>query len=139
MARLTIISSYSYNFLMIIQESAEMYLETIISLQNQKGNVRAIDISREMGFSRPTVSIAVHKLEENGYLKIDESGFISLLPPGKEIAEKILERHNILKNVFIRLGVSEKTAEKDACRIEHVISEETFDCLKKHINSFKQE
>lgn len=124
---------------MIIQESAEMYLETIISLQNQKGNVRAIDISREMGFSRPTVSIAVHKLEENGYLKIDESGFISLLPPGKEIAEKILERHNILKNVFIRLGVSEKTAEKDACRIEHVISEETFDCLKKHINSFKQE
>lgn len=124
---------------MVIQESAEMYLETIISLQNKKGNVRAIDISREMGFSRPTVSIAVHKLEENGYLKIDENGFISLLPPGKEIAEKILERHNILKNVFIRLGVSEKTAEKDACRIEHVISEETFDCLKKHINSFKQE
>lgn len=124
---------------MVIQESAEMYLETIISLQNQKGNVRAIDISREMGFSRPTVSIAVHKLEENGYLKIDENGFISLLPPGKEIAEKILERHNILKTIFIRLGVSEKTAEKDACRIEHVISEETFDCLKKHINSFKQE
>lgn len=124
---------------MVIQESAEMYLETIISLQNQKGNVRSIDISREMGFSRPTVSIAVHKLEENGYLKIDGSGFITLLPPGKEIAEKILERHNILKNIFIRLGVSEKTAEKDACRIEHVISEETFDCLKKHINSFKQE
>lgn len=124
---------------MVIQESAEMYLETIISLQNQKGNVRAIDISREMGFSRPTVSIAVHKLEENGYLKIDESGFITLLPPGKEIAEKILERHNILKNIFIRLGVSEKTAEKDACKIEHVISEETFDCLKKHINSFNQD
>lgn len=124
---------------MVIQESAEMYLETIISLQNKKGNVRAIDISREMGFSRPTVSIAVHKLEENGYLKIDENGFISLLPPGKEIAEKILERHNILKTIFVRLGVSEKTAEKDACRIEHVISEETFDCLKKHINSFNQE
>ena len=124
---------------MVIQESAEMYLETIISLQNKKGNVRAIDISREMGFSRPTVSIAVHKLEENGYLKIDENGFISLLPPGKEIAEKILERHNILKTIFIRLGVSEKTAEKDACRIEHVISEETFDCLKKHINSFNQD
>ena len=124
---------------MVIQESAEMYLETIISLQNKKGNERASDISRDKGFSRPTVSIAVHKLEENGYLKIDENGFISLLPPGKEIAEKILERHNILKTIFIRLGVSEKTAEKDACRIEHVISEETFDCLKKHINSFKQE
>ncbi len=124
---------------MVIQESAEMYLETIISLQNQKGNVRAIDISREMGFSRPTVSIAVHKLEENGYLKIDGNGFISLLPPGKEIAEKILERHNTLKNIFTRLGVSEHTAEKDACRIEHVISEETFECLKKHITDFNRD
>ena len=118
---------------MALFESGEMYLETIISLQNKKGNVRAIDISREMGFSRPTVSIAVHKLEENGYLKIDENGFISLLPPGKEIAEKILERHNILKTIFIRLGVSEKTAEKDACRIEHVISAASFSAIQQHV------
>lgn len=118
---------------MKITESSEMYLETILVL-SKKGAVRAIDISREMNFSRPTVSIAIHNLEKENFVLIDENGNISLTSSGLEIAEKIYERHTVLTELLVRIGVTEKTAAEDACKIEHDISAETFDCIKKHIN-----
>lgn len=118
---------------MKIGESAEMYLETILVLSKQ-GNVRAIDIVRAMNFSRPTVSIAIHKLEKENYIKISPDGNITLEPSGLEIAERIYERHTVLTDVLVQLGVSRKTASEDACKIEHDISTETFECIKKHIS-----
>lgn len=117
---------------MKISESAEMYLETILVL-SKEGEVRAIDIARAMNFSRPTVSVAIHNLEKDKYLKIDEEGNITLLQPGLKIAKTIYERHTVLTEMLIRIGVSEKTASEDACKIEHDISSETFNCIKKHI------
>lgn len=117
---------------MKIGESAEMYLETILVLSKQ-GDVHAIDISRAMGFSRPTVSIAVHGLEDEGYLKIDQNGVITLKKKGLSIAEKIYERHTILTKVLTNLGVPAEIAAEDACKIEHDLSDETFECIKKHI------
>ncbi len=117
---------------MKIGESAEMYLETILILSKQ-GDVRSIDIVRAMNFSRPTVSIAIHNLEKENYIKISSTGNITLEPSGLEIAERIYERHTVLTKVLMQLGVSEKTASEDACKIEHVISAESFDCIKKHI------
>lgn len=115
-----------------IGESAEMYLETILILSKQ-GDVRAIDIVRAMNFSRPTVSIAIHNLEKEKYINISDTGNITLAPSGLEIAERIYERHTVLTKVLMKLGVSEKTASEDACKIEHDISAESFDCIKKHI------
>ena len=109
-----------------------MYLETILILSKQ-GDVRSIDIVRAMNFSRPTVSIAIHNLEKENYIKISSTGNITLEPSGLEIAERIYERHTVLTKVLMQLGVSEKTASEDACKIEHVISAESFDCIKKHI------
>ena len=117
---------------MKIGESAEMYLETILILSKQ-GDVRSIDIVRAMNFSRPTVSIAIHNLEKENYIKISSTGNITLEPSGLEIAERIYERRTVLTKVLMQLGVSEKTASEDACKIEHVISAESFDCIKKHI------
>ena len=117
---------------MQIRESAEMYLETILVL-SKKGDVRSIDIARAMDFSRPSVSVTVHNLEKEHYIKINENGTISLEPAGKEIAERIYERHTVLTELLISIGVSEKTAADDACKIEHDISVETFDCIKKAI------
>ena len=116
---------------MTIQESAEMYLETILILSNEKDSVRSIDVAKKMNFSKPSVSRAMKNLNNNGYISIDKDGFISLLPDGEKIARKIYERHEVLTAYFIRLGISEKTAEDDACRIEHVISDETFEAIKK--------
>lgn len=118
---------------MKILESAENYLETILILQNRIGNVRSIDIVAEMGFSKPSVSVAMKNLRENGYIHMDENGFITLLDSGRQIAEKIYERHTLLTEWLTNLGVSPKTAAEDACRIEHVISEESFQAMKKHV------
>lgn len=117
---------------MKILESAENYLETILILQNRLGTVRSIDIVTEMGFSKPSVSVAMKNLRENNYIHMDKNGFITLLPAGREIAEKIYERHTLLTDWLIQLGVSPKTAAEDACRIEHVISDESFQAMKKH-------
>lgn len=117
---------------MKISESAEMYLETILVL-SKKGDVHAIDIVRAMNFSRPTVSVAIHNLEKEKLLKISDEDHITLEPAGLEIAEKIYERHTVLTSFFIKLGVSENIAAEDACKIEHVISDETFECIKNHI------
>ena len=117
---------------MQIRESAEMYLETILVL-SKKGDVRSIDIARAMDFSRPSVSVTVHNLEKEHYIKILENGNIILEPAGLEIAERIYERHTVLTDLLIAIGVSEKTAAEDACKIEHDISVETFNCIKKSI------
>ncbi|MDR0889622.1 MAG: metal-dependent transcriptional regulator, partial [Oscillospiraceae bacterium] len=106
---------------MKIQESAENYLETILVLHNRKGLVRSIDIANEMNFSKPSVSIAMRNLRENGYVQVDENGFITLLPAGLEIATRMFERHSLLSGLLERLGVDAAVAAEDACRIEHVI------------------
>lgn len=115
---------------MVIRESAEMYLETILVL-SKKGSVRSIDIARAMNFSRPSVSVTVHNLEKEGYISISEDQSIELLPKGLEIAEKIYERHTVLSALLESIGVSKETASEDACKIEHCVSEETFECIKK--------
>lgn len=116
---------------MKIQESAENYLETILTLSQQKPNVRSIDIVNELNFSKPSVSVAMKNLRENGYIQMDGNGFITLTPSGLAIAEKIYERHTLISQWLISLGVDEKIAQEDACRMEHVISTETFEAIKK--------
>ena len=123
---------------MKIQESAENYLETILVLSQKGQSVRSIDIVNELGYSKPSVSIAMKKLRENGYIFMDVDGHITLSPSGSEIAERIFERHTVLSRVLIDLGVPEETALEDACRIEHVISSETFDIIKKHIEKHSE-
>ena len=117
---------------MKIQESAENYLETILILSQRIGNVRSIDIVNELEFTKPSVSVAMKNLRENGYIRMDRDGYITLTEAGREIAETIYERHTLLSQWLIRLGVDEKTAAEDACRIEHVISKESFDAIKRH-------
>ena len=120
---------------MKIYESAEDYLEAILKIKNQTGNVRSIDIVHELGFSKPSVSVAMKSLRENGYIEVMGDGHIALLEKGKIIAEKLYERHTVLTNAIVALGVSEEIAAEDACKIEHIISEETFDAIKKHYNT----
>ena len=117
---------------MKIQESAENYLETILMINERKGSVRSIDIVNELEFSKPSVSVAMKNLREHGYIAMDTDGYITLTEKGSEIAEKMYERHKFLSEGLIRLGVDPKIAVEDACRIEHVISQETFEALKKH-------
>ena len=117
---------------MKIQESAENYLETILILYRRTGAVRSIDIANELEFSKPSVSIAMRNLRENGYIQVDGNGLITLLPAGFEIAERILERHTLLTNWLTALGVDPAVAAEDACRIEHVISAESFDAIKSY-------
>ena len=119
---------------MKIQESAENYLETILMLKNSKGSVRSVDIANELEFSKPSVSIAIKNLRENGYIEVDSNGYITLLPSGKEIAEKMYERHTTLSNWLVDIGVPKEIATDDACRIEHIISTETFEAIKKIAN-----
>ena len=118
---------------MALQESGEMYLETIYVLSKDHTNVRAVDIGEELGYSRPSVSRAMHVLKEEGLVKTDEYGFVKLTEAGKIIAKRIYERHTVLTKLFIDLGVDEKIATDDACRIEHYISDETFDAIKAHM------
>ena len=113
-------------------ESMEDYLETILLLQRNNGHVRSIDIAAELGYSKPSVSVAMKNLREKDFITMAETGYITLTDSGLEKAEKVLERHTLLSDWLIFLGVSEETAKEDACRIEHDISEETFEILKKH-------
>ncbi len=116
----------------VIYESGEMYLETILQLKEQKGAIRSIDIVREMGFSKPSVSIGIRKLKEGNYVNVDPDGYITFTEKGEEVARKIYERHTILSNILIHLGVDESTALEDACKMEHIISDETFEAIKNH-------
>lgn len=114
---------------MVIRESAEMYLETILNLE-RKGAVRSVDIANATGFSKPTISEQMKKFRENGFIEMDEHNLITLTPAGRAIAERIWERHLLLTDLFTSIGVDPVTAEEDACRIEHYISDTTFDILK---------
>lgn len=122
---------------MPMQESGQMYLETIYVLSKQMPIVRAIDISEHMGYSKPSVSRALSILKNGGYVSVDGEGAIKLLDAGLELAHKIYERHTVLTQMLIRLGVDEKTASDDACRIEHHISDESFEAIKRHIENYK--
>ena len=119
---------------MHLQESGEMYLETILILSRQ-GHVRSIDISEYMNYSKPSVSRAVRILRTGGYIEIDGDGLITLTEAGREIAEKIYERHTVLSKVLMMLGVSPEVATEDACRMEHTISDESFEALKRHVRT----
>lgn len=114
-------------------ESGENYLETILILIQKGKGVRSVDIAEEMGFSKPSISRAVGILKKDGYIEVDSGGFISLTDSGYEIAEKIYERHRVITRFLIKLGVNEVTAAEDACRIEHDISDESFQKLKEHV------
>lgn len=116
---------------MKIQESAENYLETILFLEKKLSKVRSIDIVNELNYSKPSVSIAMKNLKTNGYIEIDDSGYIKLTSKGLEIAKKMYERHIFLSNWLITLGVSPDVADEDACKIEHVISSESFEAIKR--------
>ncbi|MDD7409389.1 MAG: metal-dependent transcriptional regulator [Anaerovoracaceae bacterium] len=118
---------------MKIHESAENYLETILMLSKKNQVVRSIDIANELGFSKPSVSIAMKKLRENGYVKMDGNGYITLAKPGLDIATKIYERHVLITKVLEDIGVDPQIAADDACRVEHVISNETFDRIKEYV------
>ena len=122
---------------MNIYESAEDYLERILILQERNENVRSIDIAHDMGFSKPSISVAMKKLKEAGLINIDKNGFITLTKEGHVIADKVYERHCVLTKVLTNIGVSKEQAEKDACKVEHVISEETFNAIKEHIEKHK--
>ena len=117
---------------MKIQESAENYLETILMLTQHNGGVRAIDIATELEVTKPSVSVAMKNLRENGYIQVDANGNITLTEQGKAVADKVYERHVLLSGWLMRLGVEEGVAVRDACRIEHVISSESFEAIKRH-------
>lgn len=117
---------------MKIHESAENYLETILVLKQRNGNVRAIDIANELEFSKPSVSVAMKNLRTNGYIHVDDNGSINLLPEGEKIAREIYEKHTLLTRYLVNLGVPEAIAAEDACRMEHVISKESFEAIKAH-------
>ena len=120
---------------MALHESAEMYLETIYVLTRQSANVRSIDIAEHMSYSKPSISRAVGLLKQGGYVVVDPDGFITLTDEGLAVAKKIFERHTVVSQLLIRLGVSEQTAAEDACKIEHVISDETFNAVKKYLDT----
>ena len=117
---------------MHLMESGEMYLETIHVLLKKKGMVRSLDIAEYMGYSKPSVSRAVGILKNGEYIVVDKTGYITLTDLGKEVAEKIYERHTIISSILVKLGVDENIASEDACKIEHVISDESFDAIKKY-------
>ncbi len=120
-----------------IYESGEMYLETILVLKRRTGEVRSIDIAREMNLSKPSVSRAVGILKKDEYIEIDKDGYITLTERGLNVAENIYERHCVLTACLIKLGVDEQTAAEDACKIEHDISDQTFSKIKEHIAKLK--
>lgn len=121
---------------MALQESGEMYLETIYVLSQEHPNVRAVDIGEELGYSRPSVSRAMHVLKDEGLVKTDDYGFVKLTEAGNVLAKRIYERHTVLTQVLLDLGVEEKIASEDACRLEHYISDETFDAIKAHVAQY---
>ena len=119
---------------MALHESAEMYLETIYELSQSQSSVRSIDVAESMGYSKPSVSRAVGLLKQGGYLLMDKDGFLTLTESGAAVAKKIFERHSVLSKMLIALGVSKEIAVEDACKIEHVISDETFEAIKHHMS-----
>ena len=121
---------------MHLLESGEMYFESILQLSQKQANVRSIDISEYMGYSKPSVSRAMGLLRNGGYIQVDKDGFITLTDSGREIAQKIYERHTVLTQLLIRLGVSPETAAADACKMEHALSDESFDAIKNHIQQY---
>ncbi len=122
---------------MHLQESGEMYLESIYILTKKSGYVRSLDIAEFMGYSKPSISRAVGLLKKAGYIVVDQIGYITLTETGKEIAEKIYERHTTLAELLMKLGVDEETATEDACKIEHNISDKSFEAIKKHVEKHK--
>lgn len=118
---------------MAIHESGEDYLEAILMIKKRSGNVRSIDIARELSFSKPSVSVAMKNLKTSNYITVDENGFINLTEAGQEIAEKIYERHTFLTNWLTSLGVDPEVAAEDACKMEHTISSESFSAIKKFV------
>lgn len=123
---------------MKILESAENYLEAILVLKEEKGVVRAIDIAHHLGYSKPSVSVAMKQLENNGFISRDDDGHITLTDDGMEIATSIYERHAVLSKLFMMIGVPEEIAKEDACKIEHHISDETFECIKAHYRKYSK-
>ena len=121
---------------MALHESAEMYLETIYHLLQERSSVRSVDVAESMGYSKPSVSRAVGLLKQGGYLLMKKDGSLVLTEMGLATAQKVYERHTILTNLLIRLGVSPETAAEDACKMEHVISDETFEAMKKHMHEY---
>lgn len=120
---------------MSLQESGEMYIESIFVLSKQKACVRSIDIAEYLGYSKPSVSRAIGILKKQNYVEVDENGYLKLTDSGLNIAKKTYERHTVLKNLFLSLGVCENRADEDACKIEHVISDETFLAVKKYFEN----
>lgn len=117
---------------MNIHESAEDYLEAILILRERQGAVRSIDVVHQLELTKPSVSVAMKRFRENGYIEMDADGFITLLPPGEEIAQRIYSRHKLLTRFLMALGVSEEVAAADACKMEHDLSDETFEKIKAH-------
>lgn len=123
---------------MQIRKSAEDYLETILMLKERTGVVHSVDIAAELNFSKASVSVAMKKLRQNGYLTMEPDGQIELTEEGHKIAQSIYSRHRTLTDFFVSLGVSPETAAQDACKVEHDLSEETFQCLERYVHSVKK-
>lgn len=121
---------------MRIQESGEMYLETIFVLQKKNNHVRAVDVAEHMGYSKPSVSRAMGLLKKGGFIEIAPDGAITLTDSGFDVAQKIYERHTLLSRLLVSLGVNEETAMEDACKLEHDISDESFEAIKKHVQEY---
>ncbi len=119
-------------------ESGEMYLETILRLSNENPYVRSLDVAEAMNYSKPSVSRAMKILKENHYISIDGNGYIKLLKKGKDVANKIYERHRVITELLIDLGVNKEQAEADACKMEHCISDESFEAIKLHLQKIKE-
>ena len=122
---------------MTIHESAENYLEAMLMLKEERGYIRSIDVAEKLGVTKPSVSYATKRLRESGYITLDPAGMIVLLPPGLEIAERIYERHKLLTELFIGLGVNPETARQDACKIEHDLSVETFEAIRRYAQMYR--
>ena len=122
---------------MTIHKSAEDYLEAMLMLKEERGYIRSIDVAEKLGVTKPSVSYATKRLRESGYIAFDSAGMIVLLPSGLEIAERIYERHKLLTELLTGLGVNPETARADACQIEHDLSEETFDAIRRHAQQYR--
>ena len=122
---------------MTIHKSAEDYLEAMLMLKEERGYIRSIDVAEKLGVTKPSVSYATKRLRENGYIAMDASGMISLLEPGLEVAQRMYERHKLLSQLLISLGVDPDTAREDACKIEHDLSVETFDAIRRHAQQYR--
>lgn len=121
---------------MRIMKSSEDYLETMLVMQERHGYIRSVDIAAELNVTKPSVSYATKRLRENGYITMDKDGLIALTEKGLAIAERMYERHRLLAHFFVRLGISEDTAREDACKIEHDLSDETFEAIKRHVEMY---